>query len=130
MGSCEQIPLFVNKEAVAEEPETASARGRGLVQLITDWANSGGERCVAGGLIGGRAERQATHAAGKESSEPENVAAEFLRHGVRAFPMASGSATKKVAGGARNGEVQKKGSPEKGQSRKRAVQKKGRLKSA
>jgi hypothetical protein len=33
--------------------------------------------------------------------------------------MASGSATKKVAGGARNGEVQKKGSPEKGQVKKR-----------
>src|SRR5260370_25873147 len=102
MGSCEQITLFVNKEAVAEETVTVSARGRGLVQLINDWANSGGERCVAGRVIGGRAERQATHAAGKENSEPENVAAEFLRHGVTAFPMAFGSGNKKVADGGRN----------------------------
>src|SRR5229473_4223727 len=107
MCSCEQIALFVNEEAVAEETVAVPARGWGLVQLINDGADSGGERCVAGRLIGGRAERQATHAAGKESSAPENVAAEFLRHGVRAFPMASGSATKKLAAGRTAGKSRK-----------------------
>src|SRR6266436_7362042 len=108
MRGCEQITLFVNKEAVAEETVAVPARGRGLVQLINDRANSGGERCVAGGLIGGCAERQATRVTAKESSKPKNAAGEFLRHGVRAFRMASGSATKKVAAGRRAGKSRKR----------------------
>src|SRR5258708_30487884 len=109
MRGCEQITLFVNKEAVAEETVAVPARGRGLVQLINDWANSGGERCVTGRLIRRCIERQATRVTAKESSEPKNAAPEVLRHGVRAFPMASRSATKKVAAGRKAGETTKKG---------------------
>src|SRR5712664_2823441 len=103
MGSCEQITLFVNKEAVAEETVAVPARGRGLVQLINDWANSGGERWVAGRLIGGCAERYATRVTDEESAEPKNAAGEFLRNGLRAFPMASGSATKEGSSEAKGG---------------------------
>jgi hypothetical protein len=48
MGRRKEIPLLVDEETVAKEAVVVATRGGGLVQLIDDGADGGGEMVVVG----------------------------------------------------------------------------------
>jgi hypothetical protein len=63
VGDGQKVALFVNEEGVAKETVMVSARRRGLVELINDGADSGGERGVVSKILGRGTGRQAAEEA-------------------------------------------------------------------
>jgi len=63
VGDGQKVTLFVNEEGVAKETVVVTARGWGLVELINDGADSGGERGVVSKVIGRGTGRQAAEEA-------------------------------------------------------------------
>ncbi len=73
VGDREEVPLFVNEEAVAKEAVAVAARGWRSVQLINHRADSGGKRGVVGRVgrvLGNRPDRQTTREAKKYGYQP------------------------------------------------------------
>jgi len=66
MGDRQKITLFVNEEGVAKETVVVTARRRGLVELINDGADGGGERGVVSKILGRGPGRQAAKVADKK----------------------------------------------------------------
>jgi len=52
MRGSKEVALIVNEEAVAKEAVVIATGGCGLVKLINDRADSGGERVVVDGVHG------------------------------------------------------------------------------
>ncbi len=63
MGDGQKVTLLVNEEGVAKETVVVTARGWGLVELINDGADSGGERGVVSKVIDRGTGRQAAEEA-------------------------------------------------------------------
>ena len=66
VGDRQKVTLFVNKEGVAKETVVVTARRRGLVELINDGADGGGERGVVSKILGRGPGRQAAKVADKK----------------------------------------------------------------
>lgn len=67
VGDRQKVTLFVNEEGVAKETVVVTARGWGLVELINDGADGGGERGVVSKILGRGAGRQAAEEADNNS---------------------------------------------------------------
>ena len=67
MGDRQKVTLFVNKEGVTKETVVVTARGWGLVELINDGADGGGERGVVSKILGRGTGRQAAEETDKNS---------------------------------------------------------------
>jgi hypothetical protein len=81
MGHRQNVPLFVNEEAVAKEAVAVASGGRGLIQLIDDRADRGRERGVFSSPLGNDRGPQAAEQASKEEGhEPGSSASVVLRH--------------------------------------------------
>jgi hypothetical protein len=83
MGDREDVSLFIYEEAVAKEAVVIAARGRGLVQLINDRADSGGKRSVVGKIAGRGCNRQAAGDGGEKSGEPGSAIFSGPKHWLR-----------------------------------------------
>jgi hypothetical protein len=70
MSDGEEVTLLVNEERVAEKPVAITAGGRGLVQLLHNRAESGGERSFVTRFVWSRG-RQENHGA-ERSQERES----------------------------------------------------------
>src|SRR5467141_1969893 len=67
VGDRQKVTLFVNEEGVTKETVVVTARGWGLVELINDGADGGGERGVVSKILGRGTGRQAAEETDKNS---------------------------------------------------------------
>src|SRR5207302_9997198 len=109
MGGCQKVTLVINEEGVAEEGVVVAARGGGLVKLINNGTDSGGERGVALKVLGSGAKRQAAKVTDKKSYNPGSATPVVLQHSSQEpFQGLSGTRNRKVAAWRRSEEGQKK----------------------
>ena len=80
VGGRQKVPLFVNEEGVAKETVVVTARGWGLVELINDGADSGGERGVVSKVPGRGPNREAAEETDKKCCKPGSAAPVVLAH--------------------------------------------------
>ena len=88
MSDRQKITLFVNEEGVAKETVMVTARGWGLVELINDGADSGGERGVVSKVIGRGTGRQAAEETDKKGCRPGSGTRFVLGIGLKSLSAA------------------------------------------
>ncbi len=109
MRGSKEVALIVNEEAVAKEAVAVTTRGCGLVKLINDRANSGGERVVVDGVHGRGSDRQAAKETGEKSHQPRSATSDVLTHlWQEPFPSFSGTPSKKVTAVREAGKTRKR----------------------
>ena len=109
MSDRQKITLFVNEEGVAKETVMVTARGWGLVELINDGADSGGERGVVSKVIGRGTGRQAAEKTDKKGCRPGSGTRFVLAHwSEEPFRGLSGTTANKVAARREVGKARKR----------------------
>ena len=80
MGDRQKVTLLVNEEGVAKKTVVVTVRGWGLVELINDGADGGGERGVVRKVIGRGTGRQAAEETDKKGYKPGSSTRFVLEH--------------------------------------------------
>jgi hypothetical protein len=109
MGHRQNVPLFVNEEAIAKEAVAVTSGGWGLIQLINDRADRGRERGVISAPLGSDRGPKAAAKASKKGDEPGSSASVVLRH-LPPSPLhcLSWTLSKKLTAGEEAGKARKR----------------------